>query len=107
MVFAAFYTRAKSGKAGYPRFKPYSRFNQVQFVVGDGAKWIPAGPRRVGAGSLQSRRLGQGPPARPVPGTVKTLQLKREHRRWYVIVTTDTDPVPLPPAGAAWVLTWE
>ena len=27
---------------------------------------------------------------RPVPGTVKSLQLKREHRRWYVIVITET-----------------
>ena len=36
---------------------------------------------------------------REVGGTVKVLQLKREHRRWYVIVIADTDPVPLPPAG--------
>ncbi len=38
---------------------------------------------------------------RQVHGTVKTLQLKREHRRWYVIVTTETEPVPLPPTGQA------
>jgi transposase len=30
---------------------------------------------------------------------VKTLQLKREHRRWYVIVVADTEPIPLPTAG--------
>jgi putative transposase len=36
---------------------------------------------------------------RPIRGTVKTLQLKREHRRWYVIVTADADPMPLPPTG--------
>ena len=36
---------------------------------------------------------------RPVPGTVKALQLKREHRRWYVIVIAETEPAPLPPAG--------
>ena len=99
VVFAAFYTRAKSGKAGYPRFKPYSRFNQVQFVIGDGAKWIPAGPRgwaRAAFKAVGSVKVRQH---RPVPGTVKTLQLKREHRRWYVIVTTDTTSVPLPPAG--------
>jgi putative transposase len=30
-------------KVGYPRFKPYPRFNQVLFVAGDGAKWEPAG----------------------------------------------------------------
>lgn len=28
--------------------------------------------------------------------TVKTLQRKREHRRWCVIVTADTEAVPLP-----------
>ena len=98
-AFAAFYTRAKKGKAGYPRFKPYGRFNQVRFVAGDGVKWTaaPAGgwarAAFQGVGSVKVRQH------RPVPGTVKTLQLKREHRRWYVIVTVDTDPVPLPSAG--------
>ncbi len=38
-VFGAFYDRCKAGKkSGYPRFKPYSRFDQVRFVAGDGAK---------------------------------------------------------------------
>lgn len=36
---------------------------------------------------------------RSVPGLVKALQLKQEHRRWCVIVVTDTEPEPLPPAG--------
>jgi putative transposase len=30
---------------------------------------------------------------------VKTLQLKREHRRWYVIVVIETEVVPLPTTG--------
>jgi putative transposase len=34
-----------------------------------------------------------------VVGRVKTLQLKREHRRWFVIVVAETEPVPLPPTG--------
>jgi putative transposase len=106
-VFTAFYKRAKKanykrakkGKAGYPRFKPYTRFNQVRFVAGAGAKWTcaePGGWARAafqGVGSVKVRQY------RAVPGTVKTLQLKREHRRWYVIVTADADPMPLPPAG--------
>src|SRR5262249_50193678 len=47
-AFAAFFERAGNAdrnggkKPGYPRFKPYSRFRQVRFVNGDGAKWIPA-----------------------------------------------------------------
>jgi putative transposase len=36
---------------------------------------------------------------RPVPGTVKALQLKREHRRWYVVVVTESEPAPLPRVG--------
>ncbi len=98
-VFAAFYTRTKKGKTGYPRFKPCSRFNQVRFVAGDGAKWtLPdcGGWARAafqGVGSVKVRQH------RPIRGTVKTLQLKREHRRWYVIVTADADPMPLPPTG--------
>ncbi|HEY3956881.1 MAG TPA: hypothetical protein VGM53_26215 [Streptosporangiaceae bacterium] len=43
-VFAAFYRRCKAQgkKPGYPRFKPYSRFDQVRFVNGNGAKWVAA-----------------------------------------------------------------
>jgi putative transposase len=36
---------------------------------------------------------------RPVAGRVKTLQVKREHRRWYVIVVTETETNPLAPTG--------
>jgi putative transposase len=101
-LFTAFHTRAKkSGKAGYPRFKPYHRFRQVGFVVGDGAKWTPAaasGWARAGFQSVGSVKVGQH---RPVPGTVKFLQLKREHRRWYVIVIAETIPEPLPATGRA------
>jgi putative transposase len=98
-VFAAFYTRAKNGKAGYPRSKPCSRFNQVRFVAGDGAKWTPAdsgGWARAAFQNVGSVKVRQH---QGIRGTIKTLQLKREHRRWYVIVTADADPMPLPPTG--------
>jgi putative transposase len=36
---------------------------------------------------------------RPVVGRVKTLRLKREARRWYVIVVTEQQPVPQPATG--------
>jgi putative transposase len=95
VVFRRFYARAQAGGAGYPRFKAYSRFHQVLFVAGDGARWEPAAGRWAYArfravGSVKVRQY------RPVTGTVKTLQLKREHRRWYVIVVADCEPVPLP-----------
>jgi putative transposase len=34
-----------------------------------------------------------------VMGRVKTLQLKREHRRWYVLRVAETETVPLPTTG--------
>jgi putative transposase len=101
MVFVAFYARAKKGKAGYPRFKPYGRFHQAGFVAGDGAKWTPApagGWARAAFQAVGSVKVRQH---RLVPGTVKFLQLKREHRRWYVIVITDTEPSLLPAGGRA------
>ena len=95
-AFRAFYKRAK---AGYPRFKSYTRFDQVTFMDGDGARWTGtadgrwASARFQGVGTLKVRQH------RKVPGTVKTLQLKREGRRWYVIVTAEIEPTPLPDAG--------
>jgi putative transposase len=39
---------------------------------------------------------------RPVKGTVKTIAVKREGRRWYVVLSCDDVPVePLPATGAA------
>jgi putative transposase len=70
-VFAAFYARAKKGKAGYPRFKPYRRFTQVGFVADDGAKWTAApagGWARAAFQAVGSVKVRQH---RPVPGTVK------------------------------------
>ena len=103
-VFAAFYARAKKekmgkGKTGYPRFKPRGRFNQVRFIAGDGAKWMPADGYRWARAAFQAVGMVKVRQHRPVPGTVKSLQLKREHRRWYVIVITEAEPVPLPAAG--------
>jgi len=98
VVLQAFYARAQAGSAGYPRFKAYSRFDQVLFVAGDGAGWEPSAggwayARFQAVGVVKVRQH------RRVTGTVKTLQLKREHRRWYVIVVADCELVPLPATG--------
>lgn len=99
VVFQAFYDRCRAGQEpGYPRFKPCSRFDQVMFVAGDGAKWSPAGGGPWARASFQAVGAVKVRQHRPVRGTVKTLQLKREHRRWYVIVVSDTEPAPLPAA---------
>jgi putative transposase len=105
-VFIAFFKRARAaarGRAGrrpgFPRFKPYQRFDQVLFVAGDGAKWEPANRGRWAHASFQAVGRIKVHQHRQIVGRVKTLQLKREGRRWYVIVVTQADPQPLPATG--------
>jgi putative transposase len=99
-VFASFFNRVKAGaKAGYPRFKPYTRFDQVMFVAGDGSKWEQRGGGKWAHATFRAVGTVKVQQHRPVRGTVKTLTLKREGRRWYVIVTADTAPGPLPATG--------
>lgn len=100
VIFQSFYDRCKTGQQpGYPRFKPHSRFDQVMFVNGDGAKWQQGDRDGWARASFQAVGTVKVRRHRPVRGMVKTLQLKREHRRWYVIVVADSDPVPQPATG--------
>jgi putative transposase len=69
------------------------------FVAGDGAKWQPSGSGAWAHATFQAVGTLKVRQHRPVPGTVKALQLTREHRRWYVIVIAATQPIPLPPGG--------
>jgi putative transposase len=114
-VFAAYFRRVKNAekgrrqarrgeepmqrRVGYPRFKPYQRFDQVLFVAGDGARWEPAEGGRWAHATFQAVGRVKVHQHRPVVGRVKTLQLKREHRRWYVILVTESEIVPLPTTG--------
>jgi putative transposase len=91
--------RSKGRRVGYPRFKPHQRFDQVLFVAGDGAKWEPADDGRWAHATFQAVGRVKVRQHRAVVGRVKTLQLKREHRRWFVIVVAEIEPVPLPPTG--------
>jgi putative transposase len=100
-TFRAFFRRAmmRRHKVGYPRFKPYQRFDQVLFVAGNGSKWEPADADRWARASFQAVGRLKVNQHRPVMGRVKALQLKREHRRWYVVVVADAEAEPLPPTG--------
>jgi putative transposase len=105
VVFAAYFKRVRKAEkgrqrtVGYPRFKPYQRFDQVLFVAGDGAKWEPTDGGRWAHATFQAVGRVKVHQHRPVVGRVKTLQLKREHRRWYVIVVSQTETMPLPSTG--------
>jgi putative transposase len=100
VVFQRFFDRCQAGQApGYPRFKPHGRFDQVMFVAGNGAKWQQAAGDGWARASFQAVGAVKVRQHRAVPGTVKTLQLKRENRRWYVIVVADCVPVPRSATG--------
>ncbi|MGW1805637.1 RNA-guided endonuclease InsQ/TnpB family protein [Streptomyces sp. NPDC002078] len=102
-AFAAFFRRIKAGqKPGYPRFRSGNRFHTVDFPKdGDGCRWdsTPHDPvtrvRLQGIGHVKVHRH------RPVMGKVKTISVKREGRRWYVILTAEQGrPEPLAQTGS-------
>ncbi|MFE9960943.1 RNA-guided endonuclease InsQ/TnpB family protein [Streptomyces sp. NPDC005525] len=102
-AFAAFFRRVKAGEApGYPRFRGVNWFDTVDFPKdGDGCRWDSTahGPvTRVRFQGVGHVRVNQH---RPVAGKVKTVSVKREGKRWYVILTAEqTAPTPLPATGS-------
>lgn len=99
--FQGFFRRVKTAKpgvkAGYPRFKGKARFDSVQWPKdGDGARWLPEAKR------VHLQGIGQVKVElhRPVAGRVKTIQVKRQGRRWMLVLSCDDVPAnPLPAAG--------
>ncbi|MBL3665819.1 transposase [Streptomyces sp. M2CJ-2] len=101
-AFAAFFQRVKAGRTpGYPRFKGVGHFDTVTFPKdGDGCRWdstphdAQTRVRLQGIGHVRVHRH------RPVRGRVKTISIKREGRRWYVVLSCDQVPAePLPATG--------
>ncbi|MFI5474093.1 RNA-guided endonuclease InsQ/TnpB family protein [Streptomyces cacaoi] len=102
-AFAAFFRRVKSGDTpGYPRFRGMNWFNTVDFPKdGDGCRWnsTPHDPvtrvRFQGVGHIKVNQH------RAVVGRVKTVSVKREGRKWFVMLTAEQDqPEPLPATGS-------
>jgi putative transposase len=99
-AFAGFFRRARAGETpGYPRFRSARRFNSVEWPRdGDGCRWQPD-TRRV---YLQGIRYVKVTVHRKVEGRVKTIQVRREGRRWMLILSYAEVPTrPLEPNGAA------
>ncbi|GJF34495.1 hypothetical protein KNE206_71950 [Kitasatospora sp. NE20-6] len=102
-AFQAFFRRVKSGETpGYPRFRGVNRFDTVDFPKdGDGCRWdaTPHDPvtrvRLQGVGHVRVHRH------RPVVGRVKTVSVKREGRKWFVVLTAEQEqPEPRPRTGS-------
>uniref|UniRef100_A0AAU2V3H7 Transposase n=1 Tax=Streptomyces sp. NBC_00003 TaxID=2903608 RepID=A0AAU2V3H7_9ACTN len=102
-AFAAFFRRVKSGETpGYPRFRGVNWFDTVDFPRdGDGCRWdaTPHDPvTRVRFQGVGHVKVNQH---RAVVGEVKTVSVRREGKRWYVLLTAEQpQPEPLPKTGS-------
>ncbi|MBM0224192.1 MULTISPECIES: RNA-guided endonuclease TnpB family protein [Micromonospora] len=103
-AFAAFFRRVEAGQTpGYPRYKGVGWFDTVEWPKDrDGCRWNSApdsGQTRVYLQGVGHVRVHTH---RKVDGTVKTISVKRDGRRWYLILSCDQVPVePLPATGRA------
>jgi putative transposase len=102
-AFAAFFRRVKSGDTpGYPRFRGVNWFDTVEFPKdGDGCRWdaTPHDPvTRVRLQGVGHVKVNQH---RAVTGRVKTVSVKREGQKWFVVLTAEQEqPDPLPATGS-------
>jgi putative transposase len=99
-AFGAFFRRIKAGeKPGYPRFKGRGCFDTVEYPShGDSIRLTGPKLRIQHVGVLRVKAH------RAIEGAVKTLSLKREADKWYVLVVSDIGERPivasgLPPVG--------
>lgn len=98
-AYAAFFRRVKAGqRPGYPRFKGRDHFDTVEFPKeGDGIRLTGNRLRVQHVGTVRVKVH------RPRQGVVKTLSLKREGDRWYVVLSCDLGEAakPAPHPGPA------
>ena len=99
-AFAGFFRRAKAGVTpGYPRFRSAHRWDSVEWPKdGDGCRWQP-NVRRVYLQGIGHVKVSVH---RQVEGRVKTIQVRRQGRRWMLVLSCDEVPTrPLAPTRAA------
>lgn len=102
-AFAAFFRRIKAGeKPGYPRFRGVNWFDTVDFPKdGDGCRWdsTPHDPvTRVRFQGVGHVKVNQH---RAVVGKVKTVSVRCEGRKWFVVLTAEQEQAELLPATGA------
>ncbi|MEV5740653.1 transposase [Microbispora rosea] len=102
-AFRAFFGRVKVGRTpGFPRFKGRGWFDTVEWPKdGDGCRW-DSQPEHPTATFVRLQGIGhvRVHQHRQVKGRVKTISVKREGSRWYLVVSCDDVPAePLPATG--------
>jgi putative transposase len=102
-AFQGFFRRVKAGDApGYPRFKGRGWWDSIEWPDhGNGCKWDSVPHPTVTRMYLMGIGHVRVHQHRAVKGTVKTVAVKREGRRWFVVLSCDDVPAePLPATGA-------
>jgi putative transposase len=102
-AFAAFFRRVKSGETpGYPRFRGVNWFDTVDFPRdGDGCRWDSTPHESVTRVRFQGVGHVKVNQHRAVVGKARTVSVKREGRKWFVVLTAEQEqPDPLPPTGS-------
>ena len=98
LAFAAFFRRLKSGQTpGFPRFKSFSRWDQVEFPHGDRALKFNSAQTKVkvpGIGLVSVRK------GRVVPAFGRAW-LVRKGEHWYVCFECEREVTALPKTGCA------
>jgi len=100
-AYKAFFKRVKGkeGKPGFPRFKARDRFDSVEFPkYGDGVRLNDTKLYVQNVGDVRVHLH------RDVEGKIKTVTLKREADKWYVVFSCELPDVPIlptdnPPVG--------
>jgi len=95
LAMAAFFRRCRRGEApGYPRFKSWRRWEQLEFPHGDRALRFDQPQQRVNIPGVGPIKLRKG---RQVPATYGRAWLVRKNDRWYACFECERAVRPLPP----------
>jgi transposase len=98
LSFAAFFRRVKRGETpGYPRFKPASRWNQLEFPHGDRALKLDLAQTCVKVPGVGNVRLRKG---RTVPKFGRAFPVTK-NGLWYAVFEGHRLPSPLPASGSS------
>ena len=97
LAFAAFFRRIRCGETpGYPRFRPASRWKQLEFPHGNRAlKLLGENQDRLTVPGVGTMRLRKG---RPVPPFGRAFVVVK-NGRWYATFECSREPQPLPKTG--------
>ncbi|WP_372451664.1 RNA-guided endonuclease InsQ/TnpB family protein [Glycomyces salinus] len=105
-AFEAFFRRIRGGQEpGYPRFRSRHRFDSVTWPKdGDGCKWIDGDSASDGISRVRLQGVGtvRVHRHRSIEGIVKTITVKREGPKWFLVLACETDaPGEQPKTGRA------